>query len=228
MRLTKKISLLLAAVFLFMIISCCSATEKQVVSSGGDAKSIFKQLSKKEKIHSYDAMSSQALDEVVDLEEGIRVHYQYAYHVKGIIDTYNKETGLKHDKMYVVYAIENSHDNKAVQVDSKIAFNGDEEYERTVSSEFEIDVCRGKWFCSSKKNPPYKAEALKIPLEEVAVKKDQEIKLDIIMDYAFGKSKKDLVNQFFSDSGYLDESSTSITLSLPKEFFPAADGQATK
>lgn len=216
----RWITIILAAV-LGSLLTGCSATEKQKVTTGVEADKVFDRLYEKEKMTSYDSVESVILDEKVELGDGITLHYQYAFYVKGITDEYPRGKKDNRDRIYIVQAIDNDSSGKAVQVDTEIAVPDKRKNMGLVASSFEIDPCEGKMFltCSSKNKPPYEAKALKIPMSEIP--SDEilfpELKLDV--SYALGSSKKELTGQYLSDGGYRDPGEEEVTLKLPEDWF---------
>lgn len=210
----------LALFFLIALLPACSVAKKQIVPQDVGPEALLHGLYERESIQSVKSVSTLPLHEISEIDTNMNLYYQYAFLVKGAV---NQENNPVPDKLYVIAAVENRREDQEVSIeDFEGNINGEIVNMAPRHHTFDVNVCYGKTKseCDPKKNPPIQVHSIYFDLDQFkSFKPKQENIVDISVSYALGASKKELREQFLSDSGLQNVGEESVTLQLPADFY---------
>ncbi|MDR9854228.1 hypothetical protein RJP21_11505 [Paenibacillus sp. VCA1] len=202
------------------LLSSCNVAKKQIVPQDVEPETILYGLYNFKNIKSVKSVSRLPLNEISEIADDIHIYYQYAFLIKGAVSQQNYPIP---DQLYVIAAIDNQRENGEMNINRiEGTINGKYALLQPDDRKFDVNVCYGKTKseCNPKKNPPYQVRSIAFELDKFeSFKAKQKNIVDISVQYAFGKSKKELRGRFFSESGLGYSGERSVSFELPAEFF---------
>lgn len=196
----------------------CSTSVKQTVPQNTDPESILSAIYKLEGIKSAGSVNTEPLIEISEIEDNISIRYQYVFLVK---DAVNQNNQAVPDRLYVVSAVENTRKDREISIqyiDGSI--NGEivKNYPRHLPITVNLCPDDSKSPCGADDSKTYKADAVVFSLDQFPAFRSHNNVVDISVKYALGKNKKELREQFLSDSGLQETDDAVVSLKLPDSF----------
>ncbi|WP_194541079.1 hypothetical protein [Paenibacillus sp. JZ16] len=200
------------------LLTGCSTSVKQTVPQNTDPESILSVIYDVEGIKSAGSVNTEPLTEISEIEENISIRYQYAFLVK---DAVNQNNQAVPDRLYVVSAVENTRKDREISVqyiDGSI--NGVIAERNPPHLPITVNICPddSKSPCGADGSKTYQADAFVFSLDQFPAFRSHDNVVDISVKYALGKNKKELREQFLSDSGLQDTDKAIVSLKLPDTF----------
>ncbi|WP_242615037.1 hypothetical protein [Paenibacillus solani] len=201
------------------LLAGCSPFVKQTVPQDTNPESIISAIYDLEGIKFVGSVNTEPLTEISEIEENISIHHQYAFLVKGAV---NRDNQTVPDRLYVVSAVENTRKDQEISIqyiDGSI--NGEIAKNNPRHLPINVKVCPddSKSPCGADDSKTYKADAVVFSLDHFPAFQSDGNVVDISVKYALGKNKKELREQYLSDSGlqqYTDKAN--VSLKLPDTF----------
>lgn len=196
----------------------CSTSVKQTVPLNTDPESILSAIYELEGIKSAGSVNTEPLAEISEIEDDISIHYQYVFLVK---DAVNQNNQAVPDRLYVVSAVENTRKDREISIqyiDGSI--NGETAKHNPRHRPITINLCPedSKSPCGADDSKTYQANAVVFSLDQFPAFRSHGNVVDISVKYALGKNKKELREQFLSDSGLQNTGKAVVSLKLPDTF----------
>lgn len=196
----------------------CSTSVKQTVPQDTDPESILNAIYDLEGIQSASSVVTEPLTEISEIEENISIRYQYAFLVKGAVDQNNQAVP---DRLYVVSAVENTREDLEISIQyTNGAINGEIAKHNPRHRPITVKICQddSKSPCGADDSKSYEADAFVFSLDEFPAFRSHSNVVDISVYYALGKNKKELREQYLSDSGLQNTDKANVSLKLPDTF----------
>lgn len=196
----------------------CSTSVKQTVPLNTDPESILSVIYDLEGIQSAGSVNTEPLTELSEIEENISIRYQYVFLVK---DAVNQNNQAVPDRLYVVSAVENTRKDREISIqyiDGSI--NGEIVKNNPRHLPITVNLCPddSKSPCGTDDSRTYKATAVVFSLDQFPAFRSHGNVVDISVKYALGKNKKELREQYLSDSGLQETDDAVVSLKLPDTF----------
>ncbi|MBQ4897975.1 hypothetical protein KB559_03900 [Paenibacillus sp. Marseille-P2973] len=214
----KRSIVIMIFIALFALLAGCNVSHKQTVPEDTDPDSLLQSLYTAEHIKSVKSAIIEPLNKSSEIEQGIRIYYQYAILLKGAVDQENKDIA---NQLYIVTAVENTQENREISVQYiGGSLNGEIRELRPRHKTFQVNACRTESDspCDSGDPTSYEAYAVIFSLDEYSALEEQGNVVDITVRYALGKNKKELREQFLSDSGLQETGKAAVSFQLPAAF----------
>jgi hypothetical protein len=133
-------------------------------------------------------------------------------------DAVNQNNQAVPDRLYVVSAVENTRKDREISVqyiDGSI--NGEIAKNNPQHLPITVNLCpdESKSPCGADDSKTYKADAVVFSLDQFPALRSHGNVVDISVKYALGKNKKELCEQFLSDSGLQETDDAVVSLKLP-------------
>lgn len=214
----KKNRFLIAIFMAFAaLLAGCSTSVKQTVPQNTDPESILSVIYESEGIKSAGSVNIEPLTEISEIEENISIYYQYAFLVRDIIKQDNQTVP---DRLYVVSAVENTRKDQEISIQSiSGSINGEIVMKNPRHLIFNAKCPDdSKSPCGDHDSKTYKADAAVFSLDQFPAFKSDRNVVEISVRYALGKNKKELREQYLSDSGLQNTGKAVVSLKLPDTF----------
>lgn len=201
------------------LLAGCSTTAKQTVPQDTDPESILSAIFDLEGIKSATSVVTEPLTETSEIEENISIRYQYAFLVKGAINQDNQAVA---DRLYVVSAVENMRNDMEISIQyTSGTINGEVAEHNPRHRPITVKVCQDDAKsppCETDDSKSYEADAHFFSLDEFPAFRSHDNVVDMSVRYALGKNKKELREQYLSDSGLQNSGEANVSLKLPDTF----------
>lgn len=194
----------------------CSTSVKQTVPHNTDPESILSALYDLDGIKSAGSVNTEPLAE--EIEDNISIRYQYVFLVK---DAVNENNQAVPDRLYVVSSVENTRNDREISIQyTDGSINGETAKHNPKNRPITVNICQddSKSPCGADDSKTYQANAVVFSLDQFPAFRSHGNFVDISVKYALGKNKKELREQFLSDSGLQDTGKAVVSLRLPDTF----------
>lgn len=163
-------------------------------------------------LNNYQSIKSASINKEIQLEKA-KIYLQSVFVVQGNEYPKREDEHIEEkDYLMVVYAVENTVGNTAVEVIADLELN-DKTGDKQTSGSFEVDVCDYKmipFLCRIKDNHIYTNDVKLYPIKEL--QKGDELSIEF--DYTYGSNKTEILFGKFADAPQ-DRHQETVKFKLP-------------